>query len=99
MGAIRVTPNTLRNTANELRTLNENFKNEVTAMSENEERLAGMWEGDARNAFHSAIQTDKAKIDVFYAGINKYIERLIETANAYDKVEAENVSIAQTRKA
>ena len=99
MGAIRVTPNTLRSKANELRTLNENFKAEVNAMNENEERLSNMWEGDARNAFHNAFQTDKAKFDTFYAGINKYIERLIETANAYDKVEAENVSIAQTRKA
>lgn len=96
---IRVTPTTLRNTANELRTLNERFKNEVAAMNDSEGRLAGMWAGDARDAFHNQFQIDKEKFDTFYAGINQYVERLIATADAYDKAEAENVATAQSRKA
>ena len=68
-------------------------------MSDNEMRLAGMWEGDAKEAFHRAYQNDETKFQAFYSGINQYILRLIETAEAYDKVEAVNASIASSRKA
>lgn len=99
MATIRVTPTILRSKANELRELNERFKNEVSSLTESENRLANMWEGEARNAFHAEYQKDAEKFNVFYTGINQYIERLIAAADAYDRAEAENVSVAQTRKA
>ncbi len=95
----RVTTTELRKIANELRTLNSRFQNEVNGLNDSEGRLASMWEGDAQKAFHQQFQTDKEKFLVFYQGIEKYIERLLQTADAYDKAEAMNVATAQTRKA
>lgn len=96
---IRVTTKTLKSKAEELRTLSQRFKSEVDGLNESETRLAGMWEGEAQKAFHQQFQIDREKFVVFHEGINKYVERLIATADAYDKAEAENVSTAQTRKA
>lgn len=96
---IRVTTSILKSKAEELRGLNEKFKQEVEGLSESEASLAGMWEGEAQKIFHTQFQTDKGKFDTFYNGINKYVERLLEAAAAYDKAEAEAANIAQTRKA
>lgn len=96
---IRVTTASLRSKAEELRGLNSRFKNEVSGLNDKETTLASMWEGDAQKVFHNEFQKDKAKFDQFYSGIEKYIERLNATADAYDKAESQNVSIAQTRKA
>ncbi len=96
---IRVTTKVLRQKAEELRGLNEKFKTEVAGLNDSEGRLATMWEGEAQKAFHQQFAIDSEKFQVFYTGINQYVERLIATADAYDKAEAENVSTAQTRKA
>ena len=98
MATIRVTPTILRNKADELRELNEKFKGEVNGLTESENRLANMWEGEARNAFHAEYQKDAEKFNTFYTGINQYIERLIGAADAYDRAESENLSVAQTRR-
>lgn len=96
---LRVTPSILKQKAEELRGLNEKFKNEVTGLNDSELRLAGMWEGEAQKAFHNQFQIDRNKFETFYVGINKYVQRLLEAAQAYEKAEAENTNIANTRKA
>ena len=68
-------------------------------MNDSETTLANMWEGEAQKAFHSQFQTYREKFNVFYNGIEQYVQRLNDAANAYDKAESENVSTAQTRKA
>ena len=65
----RVSTAQLIQQAQELQTLNERFKAEVTAMTEKEEALSSMWEGEARNAFHNAYATDAEKFANFYNGI------------------------------
>ena len=99
MATLRVTTSILKKRAEDLKELNTKFKSEVSGLNESESRLAGMWEGDAQKEFHTQFQADKTKFDEFYTGIEKYIERLIQAAEAYDKAEADNVSIATTRKA
>lgn len=96
---IRVTTSILKSKAEELRALNAKFKQEVEGISESETALANMWEGEAQKIFHNQFQIDKGKFDTFYNGIEKYVERLLETAAAYDRAEAEAANIAQTRKA
>lgn len=96
---IRVTTSTLRSKAEELRNLNERFKNEVSGLNDREKQLLTMYEGDASKAFDTEFQKDKQKFDIFYAGINQYIQRLLDSADAYDRAEAQNLSVAQTRKA
>ena len=96
---LRVTPSELSKKAQELRDLNSKFKNEVEGLNDSETTLGNMWEGDAQKAFHSQFQADREKFNVFYNGIEQYIQRLNDAANAYDKAESETVSTAQTRKA
>ena len=96
---IRVTTSELRNRAENLRTLNERFKREVDALNSREKQLLGMFEGDASKAFDAQFQLDKSKFDVFAAGIEHYVTRLLASASAYDAAECKNVGIANERKA
>ncbi|WP_031555802.1 WXG100 family type VII secretion target [Oribacterium sp. FC2011] len=99
MSMFRVNTSTLRTQAEQLSTLNETFKTQVTNLSDKENALSNMWEGEARNAFHNAFQSDKEQFDVFYQGIKQFISTLENDATEYDKAEAQNLSTAQTRKA
>ncbi|HAL60542.1 MAG: WXG100 family type VII secretion target [Sarcina sp.] len=93
----RVSTAQLIQQAQELQTLNERFKAEVTAMTEKEEALSSMWEGEARNAFHNAYATDAEKFANFYNGIVRFIQALSDVAQNYQKAEAQAAAIATTR--
>ncbi len=99
MAKIRVTPQTLRNRANELETLNNKFKNEVTNLRNLNSTLGNQWKGDSRNAFDREFQKDATKFDAFRDGIQNFIRVLRENADEYDRVENTNTSIASVRKA
>ncbi|MFR6171112.1 MAG: WXG100 family type VII secretion target [Blautia sp.] len=98
MATFRVTTNELKAKAEELRTLNAQFKNEVGNMETLENSLSGMWEGEAKAAFHNAFSSDKVQMDNFYNAIEVYIQRLEAAAVKYAQAEATNVEIASTRK-
>lgn len=95
----RVTPKSMRNTANELETLNNKFKTEVGNLKTDNQTLGQQWEGDARNKFNEEFLKDAQKFDEFSKGIQKFIEQLRRNAEAYDKVENTNRDIAAVRKA
>ncbi|WP_031547546.1 WXG100 family type VII secretion target [Oribacterium sp. FC2011] len=99
MSMFRVNAGILRNQAEQLSTLNESFKTQISNLNDKENALLNMWEGEARNAFHTAFQNDKAQFDVFYQGIKNFITTLENDAAEYEKAEAQNLSTAQTRKA
>lgn len=94
--SFRVTSAQLRSKAQELRGLNERFKDSVGNLQASEQALNGMWEGDARKSFHDAFTQNKSKFDKFASGIEDYIQRLEQAAQEYDRVEAQNVEIAKT---
>ena len=98
MAEIKVTPSVLRQKADTLRTLNQKFKAEVDKMIGIEQRLSDMWEGEARNAFHNAFNTDRQKMDRFYQNIDRYIQALLQNAQKYEEAEQRNTSTATTRK-
>ena len=93
----KVTPATVRNKASELENLNNQFKNEVSGLRDDNTALGSKWEGDARNAFNNEFLKDAEKFDLFYQGIQKFIEQLRQDCDNYDKVEANNTNIASTR--
>lgn len=95
----RVTPKTLRSKADELETLNNRFKAEVSKLRDDNASLGSKWEGDARNKFNEQFLLDAEKFDKFYEGIQNYIRQLRANADEYDKVENTNTSIASVRKA
>lgn len=97
MAEILVTASELTSKAGTLRTYNSNFKSRVGELEQQETRLVGMWEGEAKNAFHKAFTSDKQQWDNFYNLIEQYCAKLEEIAKRYEKAEAENTNIASTR--
>ena len=77
--------------------MNNQFKAAVEALSNQEQSLATMWEGEAQKAFRTAFNNDRQQFDNFYNGIVKYIQALRDAAQKYDEAEAKNLSTAQTR--
>ena len=66
MAAFTVTSSELKAKANELRNLNAQFKTQVGNLESQEGNLVTMWEGEAKNAFHTAFMNDKSQMDKFY---------------------------------
>ena len=54
MAEIKVTAGELKNNANELRQLNNQFKKAIDDLTSSEQQLVGMWDGEAKEAFHNA---------------------------------------------
>ncbi len=98
MAKIRVTPQTLRQKANELETLNNRFKNEVDRLKQYNATLGSQWRGDARTRFDQEFRKDAEKFDEFQRGISGFIHALRRNADEYDRVENTNVSIAAVRR-
>lgn len=98
MAEIKVTPKELRNKAAELKNLNAKFRSEVEKMVGYRNQLDSMWDGDARQAFDKAFDTDKNKWDTFAKNIDDYVQKMIETAETYETAEQNNLQTASTRK-
>ena len=98
MAEIKVTPSVLRQKADALRALNSKFKSQVDKMIGIEQRLSDMWEGEARNAFHNAFNTDRQKMDRFAQNIELYVQALLRNAQKYEEAEQRNTNTATTRK-
>jgi WXG100 family type VII secretion target len=96
--SIQVTPKTLNNKANELKNLNNRFKAQYESLKHTESSLNGMWEGEAKTAFHNAFTSDITQMHNFYNAIEKYVQTLHQIAAEYQKAESRNVSTASTRK-
>ena len=97
MATFRVMTNDLKTKAESLRAMNAQFKNEVSSMEALEGALSGMWEGEARDAFHNTFLSDKGQMDNFYNAIENYVIRLEASAAKYEQVEAASVEIANAR--
>ena len=80
-----------------LRTLNSEFKARTNDLTTTEASLNGMWEGEAREAFHSAFQNDITQMGNFYNAIEVYAMRLNDMASRYEAAEAANLEIATER--
>ena len=97
MSMFRVSSSELRQKADQLEQMNNQFKAAVEALSNQEQSLATMWEGEAQKAFRTAFNNDRQQFDNFYNGIVKYIQALRDAAQKYDEAEAKNLGTAQTR--
>lgn len=97
MALIRVTAAQLRAKAEELTGLNNNFKTNVSDLEACEQNLAGMWEGQAKDAFHQAFNSDKVQMTNFSTLIEKYVSTLLTIAAKYEQAESVNTETASTR--
>ncbi len=97
MAQIMVTPAELRSSASTLREYNVNFKTQVQNLETTETSLGSKWEGEAKQAFHTAFMNDKNFLDKFATLIEQYCGTLEEIAAKYEQAEAKNLNTATTR--
>ena len=97
MALISVTAAQLKAKADELTNLNGNFKSNVQDLEATEQNLAGMWEGQARDAFDRQFNNDKIQMTNFSTLIEKYVNTLISIAAKYEQAESVNTDTAATR--
>ena len=97
MAEFQVTASTLKQKAEELSTLNNNFAKKVEELMASEKSLSGMWEGQAKEAFENAFTTDAGKMNQFKAAVDEYYSRLLTIVSQYEQAESKNVSVGTTR--
>ena len=97
MALIRVTASQVRSTAEQLRTFNQNFNNQVNNLVSAEGNLNSMSDGQENDAFHAAFNNDKEYMTQFYNLINRYCEALDNIAAEYERAEAKAADIAARR--
>lgn len=97
MALISVTAAQLKAKADELTNLNGSFKSNVQDLEATEQNLAGMWEGQAKEAFHNAFNNDKVQMTNFSTLIEKYVNTLITIASKYEQAESINTDTASSR--
>lgn len=91
-----VTPKQLMSKATELRNQNSSLKSQIENMKSTEGALSAMWEGEAKQAFRNAFNTDIARMEEFRAVIDQYAAALEEMAQKYIEAEMKNVATVQT---
>ena len=97
MAEFQVTASTLKQKAEELSTLNNNFAKKVEELMASEKSLSGMWEGQAKEAFENAFNTDAGKMNQFKAAVDEYYSRLLTIVSQYEQAESKNVRVGTTR--
>lgn len=94
---IQVTTSTLTSKANELKSLNARFKQQVTSLQSQQRSLDAMWDGEANTAFNNAFKRDIVQMNNFYNAIEKYVSSLNEIINKYEQTERANAQKASNR--
>ena len=97
MASFEVTPSQLKTTADQLESLNANFKAAAEGLSSTQQQLSAMWEGESKAAFQNAFERDRANMDAFYANISKFVAALRAMAAKYEAAEAQNTQTATSR--
>jgi len=98
MAEFSVTISQLQSKADELEQLNKTFDSMVKNLEETEGALNTMWEGEAKNGFHTAFTNDMIQLRNFYNAIIAYINALRLAIQKYIEAENKNVELAATRK-
>lgn len=98
MAELKVTASQLLSKAEELKNLNSTFNSRANALEETETALAGMWDGEAKEAFHKAFISDRTQMKNFYNAIEQYVSVMEQIAAKYSQAEASNVETATSRK-
>lgn len=97
MAEFRISVKEVTQKADELRNLNGQLKSAVAELEALEGELTGMWEGAAKEAFHSAFTSDKGQMDTFTNVIETFIQTLEGVVGKYAAAEMINMETAASR--
>lgn len=96
MAEFTVTSKQLYDKAAELERANNQLKQKIDFLRQQDQALSKMWEGDAHDAFKSSFAKDAQKMDNFYKGIQKYVTALRDIAQKYEIAESRNKATASS---
>lgn len=97
MSEMTINSSVIRTQAENLSNLNVQFQSQVSQLRNIESSLNSSWDGEARQTFHNAFESDAAQMDNFYRTINNYVSVLMNEAARYEQAELNSVEIASTR--
>lgn len=97
MAQITVTSSQVQSKADMLQSYNNQLNSQIGFLQKMESSLMTMWEGEAKNKFHSEFNKDIAQMQNFYAEINQYVAKLKEIVKSYEEAERKNVQTATVR--
>lgn len=97
MAEFQVTSSEVQSKSLELQNISKQMLQKIEELGQLEKTLAGMWEGEAHDAFHNTYVQDEQKMMLFVNTLEKYCVTLNDIAVKYNNSEAKNIQIAQSR--
>ena len=97
MAEFQVTSNEVQSKSLELQNLAKQMRSKIDEMDQIEQNLAGMWEGDAHEAFRSNYTQSKQKMMTFVNALEKYFLTLNDIAVTYHNSENKNIQTANNQ--
>ena len=97
MAEFSVSTYQINSQAEELIRLNNRFRTAVQELAQTEAALNQMWEGESREAFHSAFGRDLSQMQKFSGTTASYTGALQETVRRYQAAERQNLELAGRR--
>lgn len=97
MAEFNVTIDQLKNVADQLQQLNAQFRSQKERLAETNGTLNTMWEGEAKQKFQSAFQSDQVQMQNFYNAIVAYVNALNAIIANYINAENTAIDISTTR--
>ena len=91
MSFYQIDSRSLRTKREELIGLVQRFRTEKETLISRESALLAMWEGDAKEAFHSVFVKNSGMLDAFAEVIDQYIGFIEAVADRYDAAEQKNI--------
>ena len=76
MGAFSVTSSEMTKRTTELRSKNQSLKKQITKLRDSKEALNSTWDGSAKKAFSSAVESDVSQMTNFSNLIEQYCSAL-----------------------
>lgn len=92
-GILKVTPEKLIQTSGEFAAMGNQMKNLTSEMLEQIQRMKGIWQGEAANAYGNKFYSLQTDMDKLYRMVQEHVNDLQEMAGHYQK--AEELSMQQ----
>lgn len=93
----KVTPQQLVSTADALEELRARYREQISSLSDKQQELRGMWEGEANEAFNTSFGQGMESHRSFDNVLQQYTQTLRSAASMYAKAEQQAADVARTR--
>ncbi|WP_010250268.1 WXG100 family type VII secretion target [Acetivibrio cellulolyticus] len=87
MAEFKVTPQVLRSTSSNIKSINTNFQGVMKDIETEMNKMKKKWESEAANAFISKFTGLKDNFEAYYKVIDSYTNFLESTAKAYEEAD------------